>query len=309
MRLGIDIGGTKVFGGLIDEQGRAQDRFRLASKEYATPQVLAGAIGKSVSQLLRNNKLSLCNISHLGVGIPGTADWTTGQVIYSPNLFGESVPLGDYLEEAIGLRPTIVQDSWAAAYAEYLWGQKKAYRDMLCITLGTGIGCGIIQQGRVYSGTLHTAGEIGHVSIDMNGRLCGCGRRGCLELYASGTGIYAQACERFPKKLANKPLCAETVFELAYSGDEDALALIHESVDKLAFGLGTLINVLACSSIFISGGLSAHEDLMIKPLSEAVVRYGYPAWSHRVRPLVRRAALGEEAPMIGAAFLTTDLII
>ncbi|MGN0753959.1 MAG: ROK family protein [Aristaeellaceae bacterium] len=309
MRLGIDIGGTKVLGGLIDEQGRTHDRFRLASKAYATPQALAGAIGKSVSQLLRDNQLRLCDISHLGVGIPGTADWTTGHVIYSPNLFGKSVPLGDYLEEAIGLRPTIVQDSWAAAYAEYLWGQKKAYSDMVCVTLGTGVGCGIIQQGRVYSGILHTAGEIGHVSIDMNGRLCGCGRRGCLELYASGTGIYSQARERFPEKLTNKPLCAETVFELAYAGDEDALELIHESVDKLAFGLGTLINILACNNIFISGGLSAHEDLMIKPLSEAIVRYGYPAWSSRVRPLVQKAALRDEAPMIGAAFLTTDLII
>jgi len=309
MRLGIDIGGTKVLGGLIDEQGMTHARFRLASKAYATPQALAHAIGEAVFRLLESNQLTLKDITHFGAGIPGTADWTSGHVIYSPNLFGESVPLGDYLEESIGLRPTVVQDSWAAAYAEYLWGQKKAFDSMLCITLGTGIGCGVIQHGKVFSGMLHTAGEIGHVSIDRNGPLCSCGRRGCLELYASGTGIYAQARERFPAKLAAMAPSAESVFELAYAGDEDALALIHDSVDNLAFGLGTLINILACSNIFISGGLSVHEDLIIKPLSDAIMPYGYPAWSHRTRPLVQRAALGDEAPMIGAAFLTADQII
>lgn len=308
MRLGIDIGGTKVLGGLIDEKGHTIDRFRLNSKDYFNPQALAGGIGKAVDHLLNDHGLSLGEISHLGVGVPGTANWQTGTVVYSPNLLGEDIPLGHYLEKTIGVRPTVVQDSWAAAYAEYLFGQRKAYSNMLCVTLGTGIGCGIIQNGKVYSGMLHTAGEIGHVSIDMNGRLCACGRRGCLEAYASGTGIYAQAKERFPEKLKGR-LGAEHVFELAYEGDEDALTLIHESVDRLAFGLGTLVNLIACSNIFISGGLSAHDELMIKPLADTIAAYGYPAWSSRVHPMVQRAALGEEAPMIGAAFLTAEQII
>ena len=309
MRLGIDIGGTKVLGGLIDENGQVLDRFRLSSKGYDTPQALAEAIAESIAALLQRHHITLDSIVHIGAGIPGTADSLTGQVVYSPNLFGSSVPLGDVLEQAIGKRPAIVQDSWAAAYAEYRWGQKQAYDSMCCITLGTGIGCGVIQHGKVFSGMLHTAGEIGHVSIDMNGPLCSCGRRGCLERYASGTGIYRQAQERFPEKLVNRHPGAEAVFDLAYAGDEDALALIRDCVDKLAFGLGTLVNILGCSNIFISGGLSVHEELMIRPLSEAIARYGYPAWSHRIKPLVQKAALGEDAPMIGAAFLTGDLII
>lgn len=309
MRLGIDIGGTKILGGLIDHNGQTVDYFRTDSKEFQNPRALASNLCENIVRLLDKNHINKEEIDHLGVGIPGTADWKTGQVVYSPNLFGESVPLGDYIESELGIRPTVVQDSWAAAYAEYLFGQKKAYSDMLCVTLGTGIGCGVIQNSKVYSGMLHTAGEIGHVSIDMNGRLCSCGRRGCLETYASGTGIYEQAKERFPDKLAGRKCGAEAVFELAYDGDRQALALIEECVDRLAFGLGTLVNVLACSNIFISGGLSAHNDLIIKPLGAAIAKYGYPAWSHHVTPMVQRAALGEEAPMIGAAFLTAEHIV
>lgn len=198
MRIGVDIGGTKIVGALIDDSGSMHGRFRLQSKGFASAQELAKGVAVEIEDLLAQNGLTKSDIEHFGVGIPGTADWVSGTVIYSPNLLGENVPLGQYIEEAVGMHPTVVQDSWAGAYAEYLFGQKQQYSDMLCVTLGTGIGCGVIQGGKVYAGMMHTAGEIGHVSIDMNGRPCSCGRRGCLETYASGTGIYNQAMELFP---------------------------------------------------------------------------------------------------------------
>lgn len=309
MRIGVDIGGTKVIGALIDDHGHKHGCFQLQSKVFSTPQSLAKAVGRQIHQLLSGSGLHMDDITHMGVGIPGTADWQTGTVIYSPNLFGENIPLAAYLEEETGRRPIIIQDSWAGAYAEYLFGQNKQFSDMMCITLGTGIGCGIIQGGKVYSGMLHTAGEIGHVSIQMNGRPCSCGRNGCLETYASGTGIYQQALELFPEKLQNLPKKAESVFFLADEGDRQAKDLIRQSVEYLAFGLSTLINITACSNIFISGGLSCREEYMIQPLAQAIRRLGYPAWSNRFLPNVQRAALGSEAPLIGAAFLEPQFIL
>ncbi len=309
MRIGVDIGGTKILGGLIDEGGHVHDRFRLKSKDFSSPRALTEGVGQQLLALLQRNGLQMANIEHFGVGIPGTADWLNGRVIYSPNLLGENVPLGNYLEEAVGVRPTIVQDSWAGAYAEYRFGQQGQYQDMMCITLGTGIGCGIIQGGKVYSGLMHTAGEIGHVSIAMDGRPCSCGKRGCLETYASGTGIYAQAMEQFPEKLKDAVPGAEAVFDLAYQGDAQAIALLAQCTEYLAFGLAALIDITACNVIFISGGLSSHDDYMIAPLGEAIRRRGYPAWSKRIAPLVRKAALGCDAPLIGAAFLDAARII
>lgn len=308
MRIGVDIGGTKILGGLIDGEGRIHDGFHLKSKAYGNAKELAQAVGAEVKALAKRGGLSLEDVEHFGVGIPGTADQRTGMVIYSSNLFGENVPLGSYLEEAVGLRPTIAQDSWCGAWAEYLFGQKKQYPDMMCVTLGTGIGCGIIQKGKVYAGMMHTAGEIGHVSIAADGRRCSCGKRGCLETYASGTGIYAQATEEFPEKLAGRAPGAEAVFELAYAGDAQADALLRRSAAHLAFGLSALIDITGCSIIFISGGLSAHGQYMIDPLPEAIRRLGYPAWSKRVMPRIERAALGENAPLIGAAFLDESCI-
>jgi len=302
MRIGIDIGGTKIVGGLLDGGSRILDQFRLRSKDHHDAKDIAQSIAHQILEMLARNGLSFADVEHFGIGIPGTVDWVKGNILYSPNLFGQNVPFADMVEEALGIRPTIVQDSWAGAYAEYALGQKKRYSSMMCVTLGTGIGCGIILNGRAYGGCLGTAGEIGHVSIEKDGRPCSCGRRGCLETYVSGPAIYRQALERFPQKLT-EACGSEQVFTLADAGDEQCACLLNECVDRLAFGLAGLISVVGCATIFISGGLSAHEKWMIKPLAERIRQYGYPAWSERFRPVVQRAMLGEDAPMIGAALL------
>lgn len=308
MRIGVDIGGTKTVVGLINESGEILDRQRIGSKGYSTSEELAFAISQQIENLLAKHALLLTELTHFGVGVPGTADWEKGTVLYSPNLMGENVPLADLMEKTLGLRPTVVQDSWAGAYAEYLFGQNKAYPDMMCITLGTGIGCGVVRSGRVFSGAMRTAGEIGHVSINPAGRLCSCGRRGCLETYASGTGIYAQALERFGDELKGLPQSAETVFDMARRGHPKACALLEDAADKLAFGLAALIDLFSCADIFISGGLSSYEEYFIAPMAEKIRAYGYPGWSRRFTPFVCKAALGYDAPLIGAAFLSAGQI-
>lgn len=308
-RLGIDIGGTKVNAGIIREDGYILDTCTFSSRDSADAEGLVKEICKQSEICLTRNDMTLSNIHHIGVGIPGTADYQNGVVRYSSNLFGENVPLGSYFFDRWQRSVTVVQDSWAGAWAEYLFGQNRKWDNMLCLTIGTGIGCGIILHGKVFGGAMHTAGEIGHTPIVPNGRPCSCGKRGCLETYASGTAIWEQALERFPDKLSGLAQRAETIFQMAYDGDADALDLIEECVDKLAYGLSIMIDILSVNVITISGGICSHERLMIAPLVEKIRAYGYPSWAKENSVIVKKAGLGSYAPMAGAAFLTKDFII
>lgn len=309
-RVGIDIGGTKVGLGLLTGDGTIA-----RSTVIPTPSFAEGAdafvknICNAFHTLLAQGGVTLSQIEGIGVGVPGTADWKKGVIRYCPNLFGAvQLPMADLLEKQLGIRPSIVQDSWAAAYAEYKFGRQRQMPNMLCVTVGTGIGCGVILNGKVFGGALGTAGELGHVPIVFDGRLCSCGRRGCLERYVSGTAIFTQAMERFPEKLRDLPPKAESVFTLAYAGERDALALIAECMDKLAYGLSLAIDLLAVDTVVISGGVSAHKSLLIDPLEEKIRAYAYPPWAKNERLQVLQAALGSEAPMVGAAFLTMEQI-
>ena len=309
-RVGIDVGGTKVGLGLLEPDGRI-----VRSNVIGTPSFAEGAdafverICEAFHALLSQGGVSPSQIEGLGVGVPGTVTWKTGTVRYCPNLFGAvQLPMADMFEQRLGIRPSVVQDSWAAAYAEYEFGQRRAFSNMLCVTVGTGIGCGVILNGHVFGGALGTAGELGHVPIVFQGRKCVCGQHGCLERYVSGTAIYAQAMERFPDKLRGMPQKAESVFTLAYAGDKDALKLIGECADWLAYGLTLAIDLLAVDTVVISGGVSAHKKLLIDPLEEKIRAYAYPPWARNERLKVLQAVLGSEAPMVGAAFLTPDQI-
>ena len=309
-RIGIDIGGTKVNAGIVAQDGSILRKLAFPSQGADQPQAFAAIIASKVEELLAQEGLHISDIEHIGAGIPGTADYTRGIVEYSCNLFGEAqVPLAQYFEEIWHRDVTVVQDSWAAAYAEYRFGSNRAHEHMLCVTVGTGIGCGVISGGKVFSGAMHTAGEIGHTPIVWQGRPCACGKRGCLERYASGTAILEQAMERFPDKLRDLPAKTESVFLLAYAGDGDALGLIAECADKLAYGLALMIDILSTDTVVISGGICAHKELFIDPLQEKILGYGYPPWARKRAVTVSRAKLGSDAPMVGAAFLTRDEIV
>ena len=306
-RIGIDIGGTKVNMGIIAQDGTILRKRAFPSVGADHPRTFTQKIADAVEELLTQEQLTLADIVHIGAGIPGTADIVKGVVEYSCNLFGEKqVPLAQFFKERWQRDVTITQDSWSAAYAEYRFGWQREHANMLCVTVGTGIGCGVISGGKVFSGAMHTAGEIGHTPIVWQGRPCSCGNRGCLERYASGTAILEQALERFPKKLNDLPHKTESVFQLAYAGDGDALALIAECAEKLAYGLAMMIDILSTDMVVISGGVSEHEALFIQPLQEKILDFGYPSWARKRLVQVHRARLGSDAPMVGTAFLTVN---
>lgn len=305
-RIGIDIGGTKVNVGLLHEDGTIVEHSVFSSDGATDTACFVNRICAAMEGLLTRNGVTFAQVVHIGAGIPGTANPREGMVEYSCNLFGADVPLGVFFRERLHRDVLIVQDSWAAAWGEHVFGAGRGHNNLLCATIGTGIGCGVVLNGRVFAGAMQTAGELGHIPVEWQGRLCGCGRRGCLEAYASGSAIWAQAMECFPQKLAGRSQRTETVFELIAEGDSEARALIEECMDKLAYGLAIMLNILSVDTVIISGGLSSHKDLVIDPLREKILGYGYPSWARKDCIQVLQAELGGNAPMVGAAFLTLD---
>lgn len=305
--IGIDIGGTKVNIGIVDDCGNITDTLRLPTDSEKEPESFIREIVKNVHILLEKNHLCMDDIKFIGAGVPGTADVNTGMISYCPNLSWYDIPAGEYFKQYLGREIKIAQDSRNAALAELLFGAGRGYNNIVCVSVGTGIGGGIIIDRKIFCGGMNTAGEIGHTPIVKNGRECVCGNQGCLEKYASGNGMMELALERFPEKFQTLEKKCENLFDLAYKGDEEVLQFIDECVDNLAFGLANVVNLLSPEAIIISGGLCEHEKLFIAPLKEKIVRYGYYSWTHLKKLKVCRALLGSNAPMIGAAVMVQGM--
>jgi glucokinase len=303
LSVGIDIGATKVHIGLVTEEGTVIADQRLPVQNTQVARSLIETICSHLDQLLAANQVAKIDIVSFGVGVPGTADIATGNVEFCSNLGWEDVAAGVIFRDYLYRDVIVSQDVRCAAWAEYLLGAGRKFNSMICITLGTGIAGGIILDGKIFHGAMNTAGEFGHCIYEKDGRPCNCGRRGCLERYCSGTGIIQRALEAFPEKLVDLPKRSESVFQLAYAGDQDALALIQSVVEDLAIGIANVVTVLAPQAVIISGGLCEHEELIVKPLEQLVNKNGFHAWTRKNQLKIVKAQMGSDAPMIGAALL------
>jgi glucokinase len=303
LSVGIDIGATKANIGLVTPAGKIIDSVRVPVPSNSSVENFIERLCEDVARLLAANDLKKDDCTFYGVGVPGTADTKTGLVEYCPNLGWEDVPAGAIFKNYLGVEVKVSQDSRLAAWAEYLLGAGRNYNSSICVAIGTGIGGGIIIDGKIFHGALNTAGEIGHSVFEKDGRPCNCGNRGCLERYSSGTGMIERALETYPEKFVDRPHKAETMFELAYAGDQDMLGLIGQVVADLAVGIANAVAILSPEAVIVSGGLCIHEELIIKPLRELVYKYGYYAWTRKKQLKIEKAQLGPEAPLIGAALL------
>lgn len=303
INIGVDIGGTKINLGLVKENGDVIAKKIMPVDKKLDPKKQIEIISHKIKQLQENQKISNQDINSIGVGVPGTTNIRTGFVEYCPNLGWEDVPASSIFREYLGKEVFIGQDSRLAAWAEYLFGAGKKYKSMLCITLGTGIGCGIIMDGAIFHGAMNTAGELGHMIFQKNGYLCNCGNHGCLERYCSGTGIIERALQRFPEKLNHLPHTSESVFKLAYEGDQEVLDFLHEVVEDLAIGIANAVSLISPEAVILSGGLCEHEKLIINPLQDLVHKNGYHSWVRKHQLKIEKAQMGSDAPMIGAALI------
>lgn len=308
MNLGIDIGGTKTGIGIVTENGDIINKSKIPSDPNMEPMNFVHNMIEAIHELLRKSFISMEDIHFIGVGVPGTVNTQTGMVSYCPNLQWFDVPLSDYFRQMnLGKEVKIAQDSRNGALAEHLFGAGVGLSDLLCVAIGTGIGCGIILNGKIFNGAMNTAGELGHTPIIKGGRPCVCGNHGCLERYASGSGIVIGAKERLAQKFVGKEITSEAVFSLAESGDLEALAFIEEVVDYLAFGIAKAVTLISPQAVIISGGLCENEALFVDPLQDKVYHYGYYPWVKQNTLKVIKAKLGSDAPLIGASALYRGL--
>ncbi len=294
MRLGIDIGGTKANILLLD----ADESIRLSDRvETGTSENCEGTIRRICGRLenmLAQVGLTAKDIAFAGAGVPGTVDPTGSIVVNAPNLGWQNEPVSAYFEKYAGLQVTLVQDTRAAAWAE---ARKMPERKcVVCVTLGTGIGCGIVLNGHIWHGALGTAGEIGHIPVLPGGRRCNCRKTGCMEAYASGTGLGKTARER---EIAED---CQGLFRLAQEGSPAARAAIDEAVCFAAQALTAVVNILSPDALLFSGGLAEQKELFVDPIMRKLKEMAY-AQAMDEKLLVGMASLGGNAPAIGAAFL------
>ena len=291
-RIGIDIGGTKISIGLFNCDGNLLIENK---KEYIKSiKDLRGHIMNTVSELAQNNGISINEIEFCGIGIPGTVSTDGKRILKAPNIGILSENLASEAELDLGIPVALIQDSRAAAWGEYLLCEDKP-KVLVCITLGTGIGTGIVINGEIFHGGLGSAGEIGHLPVKDGGRPCGCGKRGCLEKYSAGGGLDISAAE-----LLGEGKTSADLFSEAKRGNKKAGALIAEAVRNLGNGVVSVINLLSPDCIVFDGGLSAQKELYVDPLIEYVKNHCYSAGRF---PNMRRGKLLENAPLYGAAFM------
>ncbi len=312
--VGVDIGGTNIVVGTVSEDGSAIHGIRTdpTHAEEGSKGVLArmtALVEDSIQATLRATGLGRESIAGVGVGAPGPLDRARGIVLLTPNLGWRDLPLRDLVSDAVKLPTTLDNDANCAIYGEWWVGAAKGARYVVGLTIGTGIGGGIVIDGKIYHGASDIAGEIGHTTIDSTGRLCKCGNYGCLEAYASGPAIAARAVEgitagvetRLPEFVAGDltRITAQTVYEAARHEDEYALELVKETAKLLGAGVANLVNIFNPDVVVLVGGVTQAGDRLFVPLRAEVKRRAFKPAVDRCRILA--GTLPGTAGVFGAA--------
>jgi len=298
MRAGIDIGGTKINMGLIDESGRVIAKTKLPVRAEDGCASIVGSAARELLKMLDEIGASRKDVSFCGIGIPGTVSEDDRTAVFVENLGWKNENAADIFEQAAGIPCRLIHDAHAAAVGESKAGIAKGRKVVVCVTLGTGVGAGVIIDGKVYKGALGTAGEIGHCVSKPDGRQCNCGRRGCMETVSSGMGIEKAASEH--PRFKGRAMKSREIFSAAADGDEAAMSIINEAVRALGDVLVCVVNVLSPDALVFSGGICGQKELYIDPVTDYIRSHAYPVAAGEGL-LIATAALGEDAPMIGAA--------
>jgi glucokinase len=304
--IGVDLGGTKISAGVVDAGGGLLDRAELPA-DIDDPASVCTQIADLVSQLGATDPVGL------GIGAAGIVDHETGHYSYGPNTALRDVDLAQMAADAVGLAVRIDNDANCAAWAEHRFGVGRGCRHFLCVTLGTGIGGGLVIDDKPYRGAHGGAAEIGHMVVDPEGPPCGCGQRGCWEQFASGLALERMAREglaRHPDSALNDDAVdghvrGQAITQAARRGDRFAQSLIAELGRWVGLGLGSLVNILEPERIAIAGGVARDWDLLAAPAHEAFVER-IEAADRRPIPEVLPAKLGHDAGIVGAALLVFD---
>ncbi len=308
--IGIDIGGTKIAGGVVSAEGSLVEKVEVptASQQQNIIDFLIATI--------RHLRTLHPAVQSIGIGAAGLVEWPSGLIRWAPNNSYKQLPVRDVVAEATGLPTVVDNDANAAAWAEAFVGGDRSYTNLAYLTIGTGVGGGLVLAGELYRGPSGLGAEVGHLIVDPNGAICGCGNRGCLEAMASGTAL-----ERLARRsITNDPdtqlallakrsggVTGQIVFEAAQNGDPEARALFEEIGYWLGIGIASLVNIFELEVVVVGGGVGATGRLLIEPASKSCLLHAFAPKYRLVPPLIQ-SIYGVDAGLIGAALLSMSAV-
>lgn len=310
--IGVDLGGTHVRAAIVDtETGQVSSLIQVATLAREGHDAVMVRMADLVHNVIQAGGEQKENIGGVGIGVPGVLDLERGMVLFLPNLPDNwrNVPLRDRMHELVGLPVYLLNDARAATYGEWVFGAGRGVDTMACFTLGTGVGGGMVIDGRLHLGIGGTAGELGHMSIDMNGPTCGCGNRGCIEVYASGPAIAAAGIKAVVQGLTTRmgamagydlnKINPELVYKAAKDGDVIANSIYENAGIALGVGIANILVAITPRKVVIGGGVSQAGDLLFNPIRRTIQERVFVMPKDQVQ--IVPAELGTYAGMIGAA--------
>ncbi len=308
LTIGVDVGGTKVAAGVVDEQGQVIDKLRRPTPS-SNPVQIVTTISEVVTELLSRH-----DVEAVGLGVAGFIDESRANVVFAPNLAWRDEPVKKAVEDRLGISVRVENDANATVWAETKFGAARGHSHVILLTIGTGIGCGIVLGGNLYRGQWGIGGEAGHYRVVPDGRLCGCGNRGCWEQYASGNALMAEAREfarRSPAaatrllQLAggtSDAIAGPEITRAALEGDPAALRCFNIVGGWLGQGMADLAAILDPGCFVVGGGVSEARDLLLDPARTSFEK-ALTGRGHRRRAEITLAQLGPDAGIVGAAQL------
>lgn len=313
MKLGLDLGGTNMAVGLVDENGKILAKMSCATHAKRQAEAIADDMGALTLKLLKAQRLAPADIGFFGVASPGIADSDTGHIVYANNLPFSEFAMVEHLQKKTGIANIgIGNDANAAALGEAVVGAAKGTKNSVLITLGTGVGGGIILDGKIHTGINHAAGELGHIVIQHGGKPCTCGRRGCWEVYSSAVGLIEMTREKMRERTDSlmwklcdgdaQKLSGKTAFAAMRLGDEAAREVVGSYVEYLACGLTNIVNIFQPEVLSIGGGISGEGEFLLDPVRRITEFEQYSSASP-IKTKLCMARAGNDAGIVGAAFL------
>lgn len=306
---GIDIGGTNTVFGLVDEKGKILAKDKVSTQDFRTPKGFVNAVSKKINLLFRDysERVKNSRLIGLGIGAP-TGNFFRGTIEHAPNMPWKGIiPIADYFKDKLKIKTLLTNDANAAALGEMIFGGAKKMNDFIFITLGTGVGSGIVSNGKLVYGHDGFAGEIGHVIVERNGRLCGCGRRGCLEAYCSAGGFVVtfegkQAAGIKKQESGNTRVSAKEIYELARKGNKKAKDAFNYTGEILGFALANSVAYSSPEAIFLFGGLAQARDLIFNPVKKSFEKNLLNIYKNKIKILPSQLK-ENNAAILGASSL------
>ncbi len=312
--IGIDLGGTNIAAGLVDENNNIIRKGSVETNASRPADEIVADMGKLCAQLCREQGIDIAEVESVGIATPGTADGETGVVVYSNNLPFVDYPIAEKLKSFISIKKVrIANDADCAAYGEVVAGAGKGQGNFVMITLGTGVGGGIIINGKLYNGSNHAGGELGHTVIVKDGAQCSCGRKGCWEAYSSATALIRMTKEKMNECKDSamwgyvgddiSKVNGRTAFDCMRAGDKAATEVVDTYISYLATGCANIINIFQPSVLAIGGGISNEKENLLKPLREKIAGEVFGTKYNKNQTELKIAELRNDAGIIGAAAL------